>query len=45
MFDALLITFGCSWMYGVGVNYTKGMNRDEFIADKIKDFIEKSLDN
>lgn len=36
MFDALLITFGCSWMYGVG---------HEFIADKIKDFIEKSLDN
>ena len=24
------ITFGCSWTYGVGVNYTKSMEKNEF---------------
>jgi hypothetical protein len=26
----LLITFGCSWTYGVGVNYSPGMNLSTF---------------
>jgi hypothetical protein len=26
----LLITFGCSWTYGVGVNYSAGMSEAEF---------------
>jgi len=26
----LLITFGCSWTYGVGVNYTPGMTQSDF---------------
>ena len=29
----LLITFGCSWTHGVGVNYEPGMSRKEFKAD------------
>lgn len=29
----LLITFGDSWTYGVGVNYQTGMSADEFYAD------------
>ena len=28
----LLITFGCSWTYGVGVNYTSGMDKESFRA-------------
>ena len=27
----LLITFGCSWTYGVGVNYSAGISRNEFM--------------
>ena len=26
----LLITFGCSWTYGVGASYTQGMSQDEY---------------
>ena len=26
----LLVTFGCSWAYGVGVGYTQGMTIDEY---------------
>lgn len=26
----LLVTFGCSWMFGVGVNYELGQTRDEY---------------
>ena len=26
----LLITFGCSWTFGVGVNYTQGISLDQF---------------
>ena len=25
-----MITFGCSWTYGMGLNYTQGMNRDDY---------------
>lgn len=28
--DKLLITFGCSWTFGVGCNYVKGMSESEF---------------
>lgn len=28
----LLITFGCSWTYGVGVNYIDGMTKDQYDA-------------
>lgn len=28
--EKLLITFGCSWMFGVGVGYTDGMTIEEF---------------
>jgi hypothetical protein len=28
-----LITFGCSWTYGVGVNYQYGMNKEVFEKD------------
>ena len=30
MKKTLLITFGCSWVYGVGVNYEEGMSIDEY---------------
>jgi hypothetical protein len=29
----LLITFGCSWTYGVGVNYSPGMTRPDFVKN------------
>lgn len=31
MKNTLLITCGCSWTFGVGVGYTAGMTRDEYI--------------
>lgn len=31
MNNNLLITFGCSWTYGVGVNYQPGLTKDMFI--------------
>ena len=30
MSDNLLITFGCSWTYGVGVGYTHDMNKEQY---------------
>lgn len=30
MNNKLLITFGCSWMYGVGVSYTPGMTEEQY---------------
>jgi len=30
MKKTLLITFGCSWVYGVGVNYEEGMSREDY---------------
>lgn len=30
MAENLLITFGCSWMYGVGCSYQSGMSADEY---------------
>lgn len=30
--DTLLITLGCSWTYGVGVHYTPGMERKQYIT-------------
>lgn len=30
MADTLLITFGCSWTYGVGLNYHSGMQKEEY---------------
>lgn len=32
--NTLLITFGCSWTYGVGVNYEPGMTNEEFQNNK-----------
>jgi hypothetical protein len=32
--NTLLITFGCSWTYGVGVNYESGMTNEEFQKNK-----------
>ena len=32
MSKKLLITFGCSWTYGVGVGYTHGMNIEQYKA-------------
>lgn len=29
-----LVTFGCSWMFGVGTNYTPGMTKIEYKKDK-----------
>jgi hypothetical protein len=29
----ILVTFGCSWMYGVGVHYVDGMLLDEYRSD------------
>ena len=28
--NKLLITFGCSWMYGIGVGYTSGMTKKDY---------------
>ena len=25
-----LITFGCSWTFGIGANYEKGMSREQY---------------
>jgi hypothetical protein len=33
--NTLLITFGCSWTYGVAVNYTPGMSREDLDRDKL----------
>ena len=30
MTDGVLITFGCSWMYGIGVGYEEGMDAETF---------------
>lgn len=30
MNDTVLVTFGCSWMYGVGANYEDGMTPEEY---------------
>jgi hypothetical protein len=35
MSKSLLITFGCSWTYGIGAGYEEGMN-EEFYTDKIR---------
>ncbi len=32
MRENLLITFGCSWTYGVGVGYIKGMSSENYLA-------------
>lgn len=31
MTNKLLITFGCSWTYGVGIGFTPGMSESEFL--------------
>jgi hypothetical protein len=37
----LLITFGCSWTYGVGVNYNLGMSKPSFKAGAWNDELAK----
>lgn len=41
MYNGVLVTFGCSWTYGAGLNYNKSITRDKyketFIDDKISD--------
>lgn len=31
----LLITFGCSWTFGIGLNYIAGMSKDEYKQNKV----------
>lgn len=39
MSNKLLITFGCSWTYGVGLCYTPGMTKDQYMQHAWNDTI------
>lgn len=39
----ILLTFGCSWTYGVGVWYTPGMTYDEYDNTRFNQELSKSL--
>jgi hypothetical protein len=41
--NQLLVTFGCSWTYGIGAGYTQGMSRAEYIDTYKKDSICSQL--
>jgi len=39
----LMVTFGCSWTYGVGIHYTDGMTELEFVSDAWDDDLSDSM--
>jgi hypothetical protein len=41
--DTMLLTFGCSWTYGVGVNWKSGMSKEEYKKDAWNNIITNRL--
>ena len=39
----ILVTFGCSWTFGVGANYVKGMSESEYTENAWNDIISSNL--
>ena len=39
----IIVTFGCSWTYGVGVNYEQGMSEDTYLKNAWSDSISDEL--